>query len=644
MAYVVASSVKKHDNRASSVVQPSDHLPMPSKHPDSREPEAASGSSSVHGDSARLGAGPAEEDAGPPKGTFDQPGIVEFVLEHYKSRTVLMVTLLGISGILEGLGVAVVLPILDTLTSPDAPTQDGLTGAVSRALGLVGLQATLGVLLAGLVLGFTLKGVFLYLAFLQVGIITARMSMELRLRLLRAVTAARWNHLLHYPSGFIANAVSGETGRAAGAYQSLTRMLAEGAAVLAYVTVAFFVSWKIASASLVAGLLVVLVLQKLVNVSRRAGQDQVQLIRSILARLTDALPSLKPLKAMGMEAYLLPRLVDATRAYFEAQKREIASSEIIRKAREPVLIGVLAVGLWAVVTLTTTGTSELMVLALLFYRTASSVANMQQYWVSVRVGESSLQSLMEHISAMESARETWDQGAAGLTPVFDRELAVEAVSFSYGEHNVLHQASVTLRRGSFVVVVGPSGSGKTTLTDLVTGLLRPEGGRVTVDGVDLTKIDLRKWRELIGYVPQDSMLFSDTVRQNLTMGAEAISEATLEKALRAASAWEFVQALPDGLEQQIGESGTSLSGGQKQRLAIARALVTGAELLILDEPTTALDAASEAEVCGAIAGLRGTLTILAISHQPAIRTLADELWDVREGGVHVLPAEAYSTV
>ena len=570
--------------------------------------------------------------------TFDRPGLLQFVSEHYKSRTAVMVALLAVAGILEGMGVAVVLPILDTLVSP-GEAESGLAAAVARILGAVGLEPTLPVLLTGLVVAFTMKGVFLYLAFLQVGVVIARMSMELRLRLLSAVTWARWGHVLHYPSGFIANALSGETARTAAAYQALTRMLAEGAAVLAYVGVAFAISWRAASASLVAGLLIIVALQGRVNASRKAGQDQVHLIRSILARLTDALPSLKPLKAMGMEGYLLPRLDEATRSYFEAQKREIASTELIKKTREPVLIATLALGFWAVVTFTDTSTASLMVLALLFYRTSTSITNMQHYWVTVRIGESSFLSLMEHIDAAENARETWDESETAATPTLDRELRVEDVSFAFGDHRVLSGANATLKVGTFAAIVGPSGSGKTTLTDLITGLLRPQSGRITVDGVDLARVNLRQWRQLIGYVPQEPMLFSDSIRQNLTLGAEGLSDEDVERALRAASAWDFVMALPDGLDHRIGEAGTSLSGGQKQRLAIARALVTDTRLLILDEPTTALDSVSEAEVCTAIAALRGSLTILAISHQPAIRELADEIWEVRGGVVQVRSAK-----
>jgi ATP-binding cassette subfamily C protein len=154
---------------------------------------------------------------------------------------------------------------------------------------------------------------------------------------------------------------------------------------------------------------------------------------------------------------------------------------------------------------------------------------------------------------------------------------------------------------------------------------------VLVDGVDLATLDTRAWRGTIGYVPQEPMLFNDTVRANVTLGDASIDDGQVEHALRAAVAWDFVSALPSGVMQNIGEGGKALSGGERQRLAIARALVTSPRLLILDEPTSGLDRAAEAQICAAIRALRGTLTILVVSHQPAVHAIADAIWELQNG-------------
>ncbi|MEE9606962.1 MAG: ATP-binding cassette domain-containing protein, partial [Myxococcota bacterium] len=188
-----------------------------------------------------------------------------------------------------------------------------------------------------------------------------------------------------------------------------------------------------------------------------------------------------------------------------------------------------------------------------------------------------------------------------------------------------------------------SGSGKTTIADLISGLVQPDTGGVFVDGVPLDEIDLRLWRSTIGYVPQEMFLFHDTVLMNVTLGDPSQRPEDVELALRRAEAWEFVSKLPQGLDTVVGERGALLSGGQRQRLAIARALAHRPRLLILDEVTTSLDPESERAVCDALAKLHGNVTILAVSHQPALASMADRIYRIQDGGAEPVQVEPART-
>lgn len=555
------------------------------------------------------------------------------------SRTVVMVGLLAVAGVLEGFGVAAIVPLLEIMSRPDAPPNEGLAGIVGQILAFFGLPFTIEVVLFSLTGLFVVKAFVAYGAMIQVGTVVARVSMELRLRLLQAVVDARWRYVLHYPTGFIGNAISNEASRTSQAYREFCQVMAEIIQVMVFVSLAFLISWETAAASVVVGLGILFMFRGVVEKARHAGQHQTLTLREILASLTDALPSLKPLKAMRREHYLLPRLEEGTRSFFRAQRRQIALEELIYKAQEPILLGTMALGLWVTINFGDAKPTDIMVLALLFYRTVQTITNIQGRWATVRVGETSFESLMEHINSAEAADEGLSKRGGVPAPALSESLEIEDLRFDYDGHHVLNGVSVSIEAGTFVAVVGPSGSGKTTLTDLVAGLMEPGSGRIIVDGVDLADIDLASWRSGIGYVPQDAMLFSDTVRANVTLGATDVSDEEIRRALEAANAWSFVSALPRGLDTRIGESGQNLSGGQRQRLAIARALLNRPRLLILDEPTTALDAKSEAEVCAALANLAGSFTILAISHQSAIRELADEVWEVDGGLLTVAPRE-----
>jgi ATP-binding cassette subfamily C protein len=168
---------------------------------------------------------------------------------------------------------------------------------------------------------------------------------------------------------------------------------------------------------------------------------------------------------------------------------------------------------------------------------------------------------------------------------------------------------------------------------LFRSLFEPEQGRVTLDGVPLKEIDIGRWRSQVGYVPQEILLFNDTILANVTLGDPTITEADAIRALETAGAMRFVAELSNGLFTTVGDRGVLLSGGQRQRIALARALVTEPALLILDEATSALDPETEAEICAAVGRQRGRLTVLAITHQPAWVDLADRVYRIDQGNV-----------
>jgi subfamily B ATP-binding cassette protein MsbA len=197
-----------------------------------------------------------------------------------------------------------------------------------------------------------------------------------------------------------------------------------------------------------------------------------------------------------------------------------------------------------------------------------------------------------------------------------RGIEFDHVTFAYDVEPVLADVSFVARRGEIVALVGPSGAGKSTLVDLVPRFIEPSDGRILIDDVDTRDIRLESLRGLIGIVNQDTVIFNDTVRNNIAYGAAGrYDDARIVAAARAANAHEFIEALPGGYETLLGERGTRLSGGQRQRIAIARALLVDPPVLILDEATSALDTESERLVQEAIERLLAGRTVFVIAHR-----------------------------
>jgi ATP-binding cassette subfamily C protein len=316
-----------------------------------------------------------------------------------------------------------------------------------------------------------------------------------------------------------------------------------------------------------------------------------------------------------------------------ALQKEVLSKESLKALQEPLLVVFAAIGLYVALIYWQIPLAEVMVLVFLLARVVKLLTKAQQGYQQMVTLESAYWSLQNTIREAESASES----ALGTqVPSLKETIRFDQVSFNYGEDWVLRNASLIFPAGLFTAIVGPSGVGKTTIVDLVMALLRPQHGELFIDDLPLAEVDLRSWRKMIGYVPQETLLLHDTVLINVTLGAPDLTEADAEQALRAAGAWEFVRAMPQGMHSTVGERGSMLSGGQRQRIAIARALVHKPKLLILDEPTSALDPENEAAISETLGQLRGTITILAISHQPTIMKEADRAYQLQDGKAFLL--------
>ena len=231
--------------------------------------------------------------------------------------------------------------------------------------------------------------------------------------------------------------------------------------------------------------------------------------------------------------------------------------------------------------------------------------------------------------------------ASGTAEVPSDALLFEGVTVRYPGRSVdaVSDVSFTVEPGETVALVGPSGSGKSTLLNALLGFVRPAEGRVLVGGVDLTDVDLEQWRSRIAWVPQRPQLYAGTIAENVRLARPDADDTAVRRALADAGALDFVDALPEGIESVLGEDGAGLSAGQRQRLALARAFLADRPVLLLDEPTAALDGATEAEVVEAVRRLAVGRTVLLVVHRPALLAVADRVVRVTEG-VAAVRAEA----
>ena len=558
-----------------------------------------------------------------------------FFLRRYPGRSLAVVACLLLSGIADGFSIALILPLLQqvTATAADPAAPSRLTEWLAR----IHLAPSLGLLLGLLAGGFLLKGALYWVAMNHVGFTVARVARDLRLDLLRALLRARWGFFISQEAGQYANAVTGEALKASVVYQSMAYLMAYVIQLGVYLGLAFYLSWQTALAGLAAGGIFILIVHRLVEVSRQTGFNQAVLLKSVSGRIVDLFNGLKPMKAMARENALVRFMEEETETMNRVQREKITALVTVEAAQEPVVVGIMALGLYAVLTWNLLPFETMLVQAYVFSRLFNQVNQMVRMYQRFVGDESSFWSIRARTEEVLRARE--EAGGAKAPVPLRRGIELDRVDFSYGAQPLFQGVSMRIPAHAWTAVIGASGSGKTTLSDLVAGLYAPQSGAVLLDGVPLGELDVQDWRRHIGYVPQELLLLHDTIRANVTLGAADIGEAEVEEALRQAGAWEFVEALPEGMNTMAGERGARLSGGQRQRIALARALVRKPELLILDEASASLDPGTEAALCRTLRELCQTTTILAISHQPAFAREADRVYRVEGGRIELWTPE-----
>ncbi|MGD8642738.1 MAG: ATP-binding cassette domain-containing protein [Chromatiales bacterium] len=555
-------------------------------------------------------------------------------IKAYPGRSALMLLALLLAGVAEGASLAALLPLLSIVMGKDVSGSDGPVGDsqlgsfVHETFGTVGIALSLELLLVLIVIAMIIRSLLLVLARKQIGYTAARVATDLRLALLRGVLAAQWQYFSGKPSGQVANSIAGEANRSAEAYVNGATMISQSVIVMIYVVLALVVSWQATLVAFVAGVGVLLISHSLVRMSRRAGEKQTLLSKSLLTRLADTLASVKPLKAMAREYLAGSVLSTETKQVNRAIQKQVLSKAGLSAAQDSLYVILVAAGIYVAHKNFGMSLETILVLVLVLGRMMMQMGKIQTWYQKMVVAESAFWSIRESIEDAERHREI---PSGSRAPVLQEAIRFDAVSLSYGDNRVLAGASLEVPAGSLTAIVGPSGVGKTTVIDLVTGLLRPSSGKILVDDQSLIEIDIRAWRRMIGYVPQENLLLHDSVLNNVTLGDPGLTIADAEEALRKSGAWGFVEQMPEGIHSTVGERGTKLSGGQRQRIMIARALVQRPSLLILDEATSALDPENEAAICETLAELRGSITVLAISHQPAIVNVADRVYRLSDG-------------
>ena len=556
-----------------------------------------------------------------------------FVRPH-RAKLAGVVGLNAVAAVADVFSLTLLIPFLNALFK---------TGDILPVSGVIAdvLRATIGALLVPgddmvslrnvilvILVAVTIKNTLVWLS--------GQIGVQLQEYVVRDLRDAVYAHLLRLPLpwftsnkvGQVISRVLTDTNNAKTVVTELvTRSIWSSAQVLATIVGMVLLSWQLTLAALVVAPLTIgalqPVLRKLRKGYRRLGNDQGELTSLV----QEVVSGVRLIKSYGAEPVEQQRFVTRNasfaRGYVRVGRLAMLSGPVTETLGTFTAVAILWYGANLVLEAKTLRGAELIVFLVWVMRLLQPLKQLSQVPPAAQQSLASAERIFE---ILDAPAETATERGTITTPTFDREMRFDAVSFAYdGGADALSDVSFTATKGEIVALVGASGAGKSTLVDLIPRFIEPTRGQITLDGVNVREIRLDALRSLTGIVSQDTVLFNDTVRANVAFGRTNASQEQLDVAARAANALDFIEALPNGWETNLGERGTRLSGGQRQRLAIARALLSDPPILILDEATSALDAESERLVQEAIDRLLVGRTVFVIAHRLATIQHADRI-------------------
>jgi len=537
-------------------------------------------------------------------------------------------------GILDSFGLAMFLPLLQMIDGK-AVVEDNHLGNFSflvNGLNAVGIELDLTNILILLATFFLLKGIAVYFSHIISVNIRESFIRKIRLNLTNDLSQMSFKAFVGSDVGRIQNTMSGEVGRLSSAYESYFDTMQHIILISVYMGFAIYVDPSFALLISVGGLLTNYLFKRIFTATKRTSEQITHTSHTYQGLIIQFVANFKYLKASG-SLQKLNRYIINTIRQIESDSRKIGKYHaVVIAAREPILILVVALVIFLHVNLFGASLGTIMISLMFFYRSLSSLILMQASYNLFLAMSGSLKNMLSFEKELKHHREA---NGTQIVDAFSDKIELENVTFGYNGKPITRQLNLVIEKNKTIAFVGESGSGKTTLLNLVVNLLSPDQGVISIDGIDMTSVDKESYRQRIGYIAQEPVIFNDTIFNNITLWDEP-TEANRERfdrAMKQAAVYNFVQELDLREETLLGNNGINISGGQKQRISIARELYKNVDILVLDEATSALDSETELSIQKNIDLLKGQLTILIVAHRLSTVRNADTIVLMSEGRI-----------
>lgn len=535
-----------------------------------------------------------------------------------------------------GIGLLFIIPLLHLIGIQLGSAGDvGLSDSIRRFVRDEGIELSLWQVLVVYILLISSIATIRYL--LTVNTVSLQQSYikYLRLRLYQQLVNSHWQFLVSCKMSDFIHGLTGQIqtlGHTSNLMFSLISQLVTGVSIVVF---ALALSWQMSMLALAFSLVLVGVLLPLNRLIFQSGHKELMGFKAIFQMLSEQLMNIKIIKSFGREAYFSEQLSTVS-SQLEDQRLHVTKIHALSQWSYLVLsVVILSVFFYTSFNLIEVPLSSILLILIVFSRFMPLLSAMQKNVQQLLHSVPAIEDVYRIEKALRAVQEEAKQEEASL--YFERCLKLSSVSYTHPGKNkpTIDNFSVTVEKNQTLALMGESGVGKSTLADILAGLLMPSSGYLYCDDQPITTINQSLWRNNVAYVTQDTFLFHDSLRTNLSWVVPEVTDEEIWQVLKITALDQFVAALPLGLDTIIGDRGITISGGERQRLALARALLTKPQLLILDEATSALDEMNEKKIQQALDHIHGRLTIVIIAHNKATLAHADQRVILYENGYRI---------
>ena len=522
-------------------------------------------------------------------------------------------------------------PVIDIIIKQDVSSSSAITQRFAHALQQVGLEPSAKNFLIIFLLFIVLKNGFLIIAKRHMFNTKYTVIKQLILKTYHAFFSARWHFFSSGNQGVLLNTLTREANVSGDAFAIMGTLFSDTLCLLFYLSIPLMISWKITLLCITLAVFFIVPIHNLGRINYRLGKKSTAAANRVTALIQETLGAAKLILGFGNQQRSIAEIkknLDQFRvAAVNAQTLYGATSFIY----EPIGISIVILGFYLAYRYYTIPLAEVLIM---FYALRTCMPLIGQITANKNNLINYLPSY-EQIKQLE-AKALQQVQKTGVQPFVELKSGVALAHGNVclsGESVYLKRLSLLVPKGKMVAIVGESGSGKSTVLDLLMGFYEPVQGEVLLDDLPLSQYDIYSFRHRIGFVPQDTVLFNATIRENLQWGKDDVSQQEMDSACKQAHVYEFIMELPQGYDTEVGDRGVRLSGGQRQRIALARAIIRKPELLLLDEATSALDSQSELLIQQAINDIARETTIVIVAHRLSTIANADYIY-VMENGTH----------